>query len=52
MEEADNLQAENIILIVEDSNDLRAHIRKLLTPQYRIVEAADGEEGLQPHQSV
>ncbi|RMH78591.1 MAG: response regulator, partial [Calditrichaeota bacterium] len=41
-----NSQSE-IILIVEDNADMRAYLRSLLEGDYRILEAQNGEEGLQ-----
>jgi DNA-binding response OmpR family regulator len=35
------------ILVVEDHEDMRRHIRAILEPQYRIIEAADGKEGIE-----
>lgn len=35
------------ILIVEDNADMRAFIRSILAPAYRVLEAADGEAGFQ-----
>lgn len=37
----------NIILVVEDSADARAYIRSSLEPTYRVVEAENGDEGIQ-----
>lgn len=37
--------AGEIILVVEDNADVRAYIRQTLVEDYRIVEAADGEDG-------
>ncbi len=37
----------DIILVVEDSPDMREYIRGALEPQYIVKEAKDGEEGLQ-----
>ncbi len=37
----------DIILVVEDSADLRDYMRGALEPHYRVVEAADGEEGVE-----
>ena len=34
------------VLIVEDNADMRAFVRSILEPAYRVVEAADGEAGL------
>ncbi len=33
------------ILVVEDNADMRAFIRSILAPAYRVLEAADGEKG-------
>lgn len=35
------------VLLVEDNDDLRAYVRRNLEDRYRVVEARDGEEGLQ-----
>lgn len=35
-----------IILVVEDHSDVRKYIRGHLEPEYRVVEAKDGEEGM------
>jgi signal transduction histidine kinase/CheY-like chemotaxis protein len=37
----------NIILVVEDSADVREYIRGALEPLYAVVEARDGEQGLE-----
>jgi DNA-binding response OmpR family regulator len=34
------------VLVVDDNADIRAFVRRHLTPTYRVVEAADGREGL------
>jgi DNA-binding response OmpR family regulator/two-component sensor histidine kinase len=34
------------VLIVEDNADVRSYVRQLLTPHYRVLEARDGDEGL------
>lgn len=39
--------SENILLIVEDNDDLRAYIRTVFEDAYQVVEAADGQEGLE-----
>lgn len=36
----------NIILVVEDSADARGYIRTALEPDYRVIEAIDGKEGI------
>jgi len=35
------------LLVVEDNDDLRSHIRSYLTNKYRIAEAVDGEKGME-----
>ena len=37
---------QEIILVVEDSEDARGYIRESLEPDYHVVEAADGGEGI------
>ena len=34
------------VLVVDDHPDIRAYVRRVLAPAYRVVEAADGAEGL------
>lgn len=34
------------VLVIEDNAEVRAYIRKHLSPAYRVLEAVDGEEGL------
>lgn len=41
-----------VILVVEDSADTREYIRSSLEPLYRVIEAKDGQEGLQTAQTV
>jgi DNA-binding response OmpR family regulator len=36
----------NQILMIEDNRDVRAYIRQYLEPEFKIIEAADGEEGV------
>jgi DNA-binding response OmpR family regulator len=38
---------ENIILLVEDNADMRAFLYNQLTGTYRVLEAADGQEGME-----
>jgi signal transduction histidine kinase/ligand-binding sensor domain-containing protein/DNA-binding response OmpR family regulator len=35
------------ILVVDDNDDFRAYIRQNLDPEYRVIEAANGAEGIQ-----
>jgi DNA-binding response OmpR family regulator len=42
----------DIILVVEDSADVREYIREALEPLYRVIEAADGREGIQQAQEI
>ena len=35
-----------LVLIIEDNADVRAYIREELIPDYRIIEAPDGEDGI------
>lgn len=44
--------AETLILIVEDNADMRRYIRFHLGSEFRLIEAIDGEEGLQLAQQV
>jgi DNA-binding response OmpR family regulator len=40
-------KATPIVLIVEDNSDMRAYMQDCLAQDYRIIEAVDGEDGLQ-----
>jgi signal transduction histidine kinase/DNA-binding response OmpR family regulator/streptogramin lyase len=42
-----NATNENVLLIVEDNEDLRAYVKSIFQDAYQIVEARDGEEGFQ-----
>jgi len=42
----------NIILVVEDSPDMRGYIRKALEPGYTVMTASDGREGIQKAQEI
>ncbi|NIM14951.1 MAG: response regulator [Candidatus Aminicenantes bacterium] len=42
----------DIILVVEDSADLRDYMRRALEPHYRVVDAADGEEGIEKAKEI
>ncbi|NOX86826.1 MAG: tetratricopeptide repeat protein [Chlorobi bacterium] len=35
-----------LVLIVEDNKDMRAYIRSCIDPDYKVIEAGDGEKGL------
>ena len=35
------------VLVVDDNSDIRAYVRRMLSDDYRVVEAADGAEGLE-----
>jgi signal transduction histidine kinase/ligand-binding sensor domain-containing protein/CheY-like chemotaxis protein len=39
-------QEKNIILVVEDSADVRSYIRSAIEPDYQMIEAKDGREGI------
>jgi signal transduction histidine kinase/DNA-binding NarL/FixJ family response regulator len=41
------MYGKDIILVVEDSADVREYIKGALEPAYRVVEAADGREGIE-----
>ena len=41
-----NLNDETVILIVEDDDDIRAFIKFVFKTQYKIIEAINGEEGI------
>ncbi|NIM15398.1 MAG: response regulator [Candidatus Aminicenantes bacterium] len=45
-------QEKDIILVVEDSADVRDYIRVSLEPVYTVVEAKDGREGIQKAQEI
>ena len=38
--------ARPLVLVVEDNAEVRAYLRELLAPRYRVLEAEDGAEGL------
>jgi signal transduction histidine kinase/DNA-binding response OmpR family regulator len=44
--------AKTIILVVEDSPDVREYIRSSLEPLYTVVDAKDGEEGIKKAQEI
>ena len=45
-DEDDGADDVTTVLVVEDNAELRAYVRRHLAPAYRVVEAADGAEGL------
>ncbi len=45
-------QEKNLILIVEDNPDVRKYIRGPLEPHYRVMEAADGKEGIEKAREI
>jgi DNA-binding response OmpR family regulator len=52
-EEIDLLkQGREIILVVEDSADVRDYVRGALETEYQVIEAADGREGIQKAQEI
>ncbi|MBC7892570.1 MAG: response regulator, partial [Sphingobacteriaceae bacterium] len=38
---------DNILLIIDDNADIRAYVRSVFEADYRIIEAADGQQGLE-----
>ncbi len=46
------IQGKNIILVVEDSIDMRNYIRCSLEPLYQVIEAANGKEGIQKAREI
>ena len=52
LETAGDPETKNIILVVEDNADLRLYIRSAFEPTYTVVEAGDGEEGIQQAQEI
>jgi signal transduction histidine kinase/DNA-binding NarL/FixJ family response regulator len=42
----------NIILLVEDNTDFRQYLKKALEPLYTVVEAVNGQEGVQKAQDI
>jgi signal transduction histidine kinase/DNA-binding response OmpR family regulator len=46
------MDEKNIILVVEDSADMRDYIRGALEPVYTVVDAEDGQQGIQKAQEI
>jgi signal transduction histidine kinase/DNA-binding response OmpR family regulator len=46
------IQGKNIILVVEDSIDMRNYIKCSLEPLYQVIEAANGKEGIQKAREI
>lgn len=47
-----DLHGKDIILVVEDSADVREYIKGTLEPSFRVVEAADGREGMEKARDI
>ncbi len=47
MPEPEEVAGGPVVLIVEDNDDLRTYVRSILSPFYRILEATDGQAGLE-----
>ena len=45
-------QEKDVILVVEDNPDVRKFIRGPLTPHYKVMEAADGKEGIEKARKI
>jgi DNA-binding response OmpR family regulator len=45
-EEVEDEEDRTTVLVVDDNSDVRAYIRSVLAPAYRVIEAADGVAGL------
>ena len=45
-EEPEPVERQSLILVVEDNADVRSYIRDYLDPTYRVLEASDGDEGI------
>jgi CheY-like chemotaxis protein len=50
--EKQGTREKNIILVVEDNPDVREYIRGPLQPDYTVVEAADGKEGIHKAKTI
>ncbi len=45
--DSEGVTEENILLLVEDNSDMRAFLRAQLADRYKVVEAADGQQGVE-----
>jgi signal transduction histidine kinase/ligand-binding sensor domain-containing protein/DNA-binding response OmpR family regulator len=48
----DDQTGEETVLVVEDNVDMRQYIKNSLEPGYRVIEAADGREGIDKAQEI
>ncbi|RIV17290.1 hybrid sensor histidine kinase/response regulator [Fibrisoma montanum] len=39
--------SENVLLIIDDNDDIRAYVRSVFAADYQIIEAVDGQDGLE-----
>ncbi len=39
--------SENVLLIIDDNDDIRAYVRSVFETDYQVIEAVDGQEGLE-----
>jgi signal transduction histidine kinase/AraC-like DNA-binding protein/DNA-binding NarL/FixJ family response regulator len=45
MTSVDKMVDKPTVLVVDDNSDIRQHVRSVLTPEFQVVGASDGEEG-------
>jgi signal transduction histidine kinase/DNA-binding response OmpR family regulator/ligand-binding sensor domain-containing protein len=45
--ESEPMDTERILLIIDDNADIRAYVRTVFEADYRVIEAEDGQEGLE-----
>ncbi|MGB0367970.1 MAG: hybrid sensor histidine kinase/response regulator transcription factor [Flavobacteriales bacterium] len=43
----EEIEAQNIVLVIEDNDDIRNFLRLTLEPNYRVFDAVDGEAGIE-----
>jgi signal transduction histidine kinase/DNA-binding response OmpR family regulator/ligand-binding sensor domain-containing protein len=46
------LKSGNVLLIIDDNADIRAYVRSIFDADYQVLEAADGQEGLEKATSL